>query len=98
RAVSTPLLVAEIAKDAGPYNLDLDDAIPGDWARTRYAAWILRHGKPQLMTLHLAALDHLEHATGPFSPESNNTLEQIDAMLGQLQEAARAARPDYAVC
>jgi predicted AlkP superfamily pyrophosphatase or phosphodiesterase len=98
RVVSTPGLVAEIAQEAGPYIVDQDDAIPGDWARTRYAAWILRHGKPQLMTVHLAALDHLEHATGPFSPESNNTLEQIDAMLGQLEETARTARPDYAVC
>jgi predicted AlkP superfamily pyrophosphatase or phosphodiesterase len=98
RVVSTPGLVAEIAQEAGPYIVDQDDAIPGDWARTRYAAWILRHAKPQLMILHLAALDHVEHATGPFSPESNNTLEQIDAMLGQLEEAARTARPDYAVC
>jgi predicted AlkP superfamily pyrophosphatase or phosphodiesterase len=97
RAIATPGLVAEIAKDAGPYNLDLDDAIPGDLARTRYAAWILRHGKPQLMTVHLAALDHLQHATGPFSPESNSTLEQIDEMLGQLEDAMRAAHPDYAI-
>ena len=98
RAVSTPGLVAEIAQEAGPYNVDLDDAIPGDWARTKYAAWILRHGKPQLMTVHLAALDHLQHVTGPFSPESNHTLEQIDEMLGQLEDAARTASPDYAVC
>jgi predicted AlkP superfamily pyrophosphatase or phosphodiesterase len=50
------------------------------------------------MTVHLAALDHLQHATGPFSPESNGTLEQIDEMLGQLEEAARTAFPDVAVC
>ncbi|MGA2147412.1 MAG: ectonucleotide pyrophosphatase/phosphodiesterase [Bryobacteraceae bacterium] len=98
RVVSTPGLVAEIAKEAGPYVLDLDNAVPGDWARTRYAAWILRHGRPQFMTLHLAALDHLQHATGPFSPESNRALEQIDEMLGQLEDAARSARPDYAFC
>ncbi len=98
RVVSTPGMVAEIAREAGPYILDLDDAIPGDWARTRYALWILRHGKPQFMTLHLAALDHLQHATGPFSPESNRTLEQIDDMLGQLEDAARGAVPDVAVC
>ena len=98
RALSTPGLVAEIAKDAGPYNVDLDDAIPGDVARTRYAVWILRHGKPQFMTVHLAALDHLQHGTGPFSPESNATLEQIDGMLGQLEDAMRAANPDNAVC
>ena len=98
RAVSTPGLVAQIARDEGPYVLDLDEAIPGDQARTRYAAWILRHGKPQFMTVHLAALDHLQHATDPFSPESNRSLEQIDAMLGQLEDAARAAYPDYAIC
>ena len=98
RMLSTPGLVAEIAKEEGPYNMDIDDAIPGDLARTRYADWILRHGKPQLMTVHLAALDHLQHLTGPFSPESNSTLEQIDEMLGRLQEAARTAHPDYAVC
>jgi len=98
RAVATPGLVAEIARDAGAYIVDLDDAIPGDWARTRYAAWILRHGKPELMTVHLAALDHLQHATGPFSPESNSTLERIDEMLGQLEEAMRSAHPEFAVC
>ena len=98
RAVATPGLMAEIAKDAGAYVNDIDDAIPGDWARTRYAAWILRHGKPQFMTVHLAALDHLQHATGPFSPESNSSLEQIDEMLGQLEDAAHDAFPDYAVC
>ena len=50
------------------------------------------------MTVHLAALDHLQHATGPFSPESNSTLEQIDDMLGQLEDAARSGSPDVAVC
>ena len=98
RAVATPGLVAEIAKEAGPYIVDLDDAIPGDWARTRYAAWILRHGKPQFMTVHLAALDHLEHANGPFSPQANSTLEQIDDMLGQLEDAARSSFPQAAIC
>ncbi len=98
RAVSTPGLMAEIAKDAGVYIDDLDDAIPADLARTRYAVWILRHGKPQFMTVHLAALDHLQHATGPFSAESNTSLEQIDEMLGQLEEAAHGVSADYAVC
>jgi len=98
RAISTPGLVAEIAKDAGPYVDDLDDAIPGDLSRTRYAVWILRNRKPRFMTVHLAALDHLQHATGPFSPESNSSLEQIDQMLGELEDAAGAISPGFAVC
>jgi predicted AlkP superfamily pyrophosphatase or phosphodiesterase len=98
RAIATPGLMAEIAKDAGTYVTDLDNAIPADLGRTRYAVWILRHGKPQFMTVHLAALDHLQHVTGPFTKESNAALEQIDTMLGELEEAASSIAPDYAVC
>jgi predicted AlkP superfamily pyrophosphatase or phosphodiesterase len=97
RVLSTPGLLADIVKDVGPYNLNLDDAIPGDRARTRCAVWILQHGKPQFMTVHLAALDHLQHVTGPFSPESDAALEQIDEMLGQLEDAMRAAHPEFAI-
>jgi predicted AlkP superfamily pyrophosphatase or phosphodiesterase len=98
RAVSTPGLVAQIEKDAGPYRVDLEDAIPTDQARTRYAVWILRHEKPQFMAVHLAALDHLQHVTGPFSAESDGALEQIDGMVGQLEDAMRSAWPDAAIC
>ena len=98
RAIATPGLVAEIAKDAGPYVTDTDNAIPADLARTRYAVWILRHRQPRFMTVHLAALDHLEHASGPFSAESNAALEQIDAMLGEIEEAALSISPDYGMC
>jgi len=98
RAVSTPGLVAQIAKDAGPYNVNYNDAIPADRARARYAVWILQHGKPQFMTVHLAALDHFQHVTGPFSQESDGALEQIDEMVGQLEDAMRAAWPQFAIC
>ena len=91
KAISTPGLIAEIEKDAGPYVNDLDDAERGDRQRTRYAAWILRRKRAQFMTVHLASLDHLEHAHGPFSPEANATLEQIDAEVGELEAAAPGA-------
>jgi predicted AlkP superfamily pyrophosphatase or phosphodiesterase len=94
RAISTPGLVVDIEKDAGPYVTDLDDAENGDRQRTRYAAWILRNKHAQFMTVHLASLDHLEHAHGPFSPEANATLEQIDAEVGELEAAA----PNATVC
>jgi len=94
RAISTPGLVAEIEKEAGPYVTDLDDAERGDRQRTRYAVWILRNKHAQFMTVHLASLDHLEHAHGPFSPEANATLEQIDALVGELEAAA----PNAIVC
>ncbi len=94
RAISTPGLVAEIEKEAGAYVTDLDDASHGDRQRTRYAAWILRNKHAQFMTVHLASLDHLEHAHGPFSPEANATLEEIDAEVGELE----AVVPGATIC
>jgi predicted AlkP superfamily pyrophosphatase or phosphodiesterase len=94
RAVSTPGLMAEIEKEAGPYVTDLDDAAHGDRQRTSYAVWILRNKHARFMTVHLASLDHLEHAFGPFSPEANAALEQIDSEVGELEQAA----PNAVVC
>jgi predicted AlkP superfamily pyrophosphatase or phosphodiesterase len=94
RALSTPGLMAEIEKEAGPYVTDLDDAEQGDRQRTRYAAAILRNKRAQFMTVHLASLDHLEHGYGPFSPEANATLEKVDAEVGELEAAA----PNSIVC
>jgi predicted AlkP superfamily pyrophosphatase or phosphodiesterase len=94
RAISTSGLMAEIEKEAGPYVTDLDDAAHGDRQRTAYAVAILRHKHAQFMTVHLASLDHLQHGFGPFSPEANAALEQIDAEVGELEDAV----PDAVVC
>jgi predicted AlkP superfamily pyrophosphatase or phosphodiesterase len=91
KAISTPGLIAEIEKQAGPYVTDLDDAVQGDLQRTRYAVAILKNKHAQFMTVHLASLDHLEHGFGPFSKEANTTLEQIDEEVGELEDAATGA-------
>ncbi len=98
RALSTAGLMQEIAKEAGPYVNDLDQAEAGDRQRTRYAAAILRNKRAQFMTVHLAALDHLQHAGGPFSADSLATLEATDAQVGELENAARASFPDVTIC
>ena len=98
RVISTPGLINEIQKQAGPYVMDLDAGVPGDLQRTRYAAAILREKKVQFMTVHLAALDHIEHGSGPFSPEANAALEQLDGQVGQLEDAAKAAFAHVTVC
>jgi len=56
-AISTPGLLREFEAQIGPYVTDLEDAIPGDWSRTRYAEAIIAHTRPRLMPVHLAALD-----------------------------------------
>jgi predicted AlkP superfamily pyrophosphatase or phosphodiesterase len=87
RAVSTPGLIAEFEPKLGPYMNDTDQAVQSDWSRTRYAEQIIRAKHARFLTVHLAALDHIEHDTGPFSAESNNTLEEIDQMVGTLENA-----------
>jgi predicted AlkP superfamily pyrophosphatase or phosphodiesterase len=97
RAISTPGLVNAIQKQAGPYVTDLDAGIEGDQQRTKYAVAILGK-KVQFMTVHLAALDHIEHGFGPFSPEANAALERLDQQVGELEDAARSAYSNVTVC
>jgi predicted AlkP superfamily pyrophosphatase or phosphodiesterase len=96
--LSTPGLLREIERTAGLYNTDINAGVAADWQRTRYAETIIREKHARFMTVHLAALDHLEHETGPFSRESLDTLEAIDQMVGGLDVAMRAEDPDSVVC
>ena len=97
-ALSTPGLLREIEKSAGPYSTDINGGVPTDWQRTRYAEAIIRDKHARFVTVHLAALDHLQHETGPFSKESLETLEAIDQMVAALEAATRAEDPDGIVC
>jgi len=49
------------------------------------------------MTVHLGSLDHIEHGTGPFSKDSDDALEQIDAMVDRLTRAAVANDPSAVI-
>jgi predicted AlkP superfamily pyrophosphatase or phosphodiesterase len=77
---------------------DLDAAEAGDRQRARYAAAIIRTKRTQFTTVHLASLDHLQHAGGPFSPESLAALEQIDGEVGELEDALKAVYPAGVTC
>jgi predicted AlkP superfamily pyrophosphatase or phosphodiesterase len=84
-------------KKLGPYNESSVDAVEGDRVRAKFALEILNAEKPGFMTIHLASLDHLEHSTGPFSKQSDQTLEAIDDMVGSLMKAALASDPSTAI-
>ncbi len=97
KAISSPGLMQELEKDLGKYILDLDIAIPGDRMRTRYAEAILLRKNADVMTIHLAALDHLEHEAGPFSREAFEVLEAIDEMVGVMEKAMLRTHPDATI-
>ena len=81
-----------IEEQAGPFYIfsagtDFDEQL------TKTSLAIIRTSKPGFMTVHLVSLDHYEHLSGPFSPESNAAIEAIDAMIGRLVEAECANDP-----
>src|SRR5450631_1992874 len=83
-ALSRPeSLLAQMQGSVGPYLMANDTSRHGDEVKTRYAIEILRTHKPAFMTLHLSSLDDAEHSYGAFSPEANQDLEAIDAMLAR---------------
>jgi predicted AlkP superfamily pyrophosphatase or phosphodiesterase len=96
RAVSTPGLIAEAQGELGPYSGGIDATVESDKNRGQYANWILEKKHPGLLTLHLIALDHVEHETGPFSPEAIAVLEGLDAVIGSVRETAERVAPGKA--
>jgi hypothetical protein len=97
RAVSTPGLLAEAQAEIGEYRGGIDNAPESDEIRGRYAQWILRKKRPGLLLLHLAALDHIQHETGPFSAEALVILERLDVVIGSLRDAAERLAPGRAL-
>lgn len=92
-AVATPGLLEAAAKEIGEYRGGIDTSLDGDEVRGRYAEWILERKHPALLFLHLTALDHIQHETGPFSEEAAATLETLDAVIGKVRAAAEKAAP-----
>ena len=94
RALATDGLLPELEKALGPYPRGQE--IEDDERRGIYAVRLLETKRPQLLTLHLLALDHIEHDTGPLSRESFAVLERQDAIVGKLRDAAERLAPGRA--
>src|SRR5271169_1566732 len=88
RVASTRGLLDEAKAEVGEYRGGIDTSAQADESRGRFTEWILEKKHPALLTLHLSALDHIEHETGPFSPESIAVLETIDATIGKIRATA----------
>lgn len=98
RGLTTPGLYAELEKKLGAFTNDVNNAIPRDWVRTRWAAEMIRSKKVRFMTLHLASTDHTQHEHGPFTPSAIEAVEAVDQMLGVLREAILTVDPGAAIC
>jgi predicted AlkP superfamily pyrophosphatase or phosphodiesterase len=97
RALATPGLLDALEKDLGPYADGIDESITGDETRARFAARLIELKHPAFTTIYLTALDHEQHASGPFSPESIATLERIDAALGGILDSIKHTYGEHAV-
>jgi|SRR5579883_255098 predicted AlkP superfamily pyrophosphatase or phosphodiesterase len=96
RVVATPGLLAEGKAAVGEYRGGIDTSVEADEVRGKYAVWILETKRPGLLTLHLTALDHMEHEAQPFSPEAIGVLERLDAVIRRVREAAERIAPGRA--
>lgn len=91
RALSTPGLLDEAEKDAGPYPAGYQYTLADDQKRARFVAWMIERKRPDFLTAYLSSLDEEQHHTAPYSPATFTTLEGLDALVGQIREAAARA-------
>src|SRR5258705_709154 len=96
RVVSTPGLLAEAKAVVGEYRGGIDATPESDEVRGKYAVWILENKRPGFLTLHLIALDHIEHEAQPLSPKAMAVLERLDAVIGKVWAAAERVVPGNA--
>jgi len=94
RALATDGLLPELERELGPYPRGQE--VEDDERRGTYAIRLLEKKRPQLLTLHLLALDHVEHDTGPLSRESFVVLERQDEVVGKIRDAAERLAPGHA--
>lgn len=97
-ALSTPGLLESVQKQAGtPWAAMFAETPASDTARAKFAAALITLDHPQFMTLHLVSLDGTQHEFGPDTPQGHAALENIDAGVGAVIAAARAAEPDVVI-
>jgi predicted AlkP superfamily pyrophosphatase or phosphodiesterase len=98
RALARPEgLLEGLEVELGPFVNGYEDTVEADAVRTKFATALLREQQPDLMAVHLIALDGTEHRDGPWVASAHRTLEALDAMVGELAAAAWANDPDGVV-
>ena len=94
-AVSTPRgFLESVEKSTGHRYHAGSDGLELDEKSTEVAVEMLNQAKPQLLTVHIVALDGAQHEHGPLNEHSKPVLEKIDAMVGRMIDAHRKAYPN----
>ncbi len=98
RALATPGIVGELETKVGAAYADgKSEDVQGDQNRADFGVEMIVQHQPGFMTMYFAALDHIEHETGPGSAESHAALEQIDGFVGELIAAEQKVHPDAVI-
>jgi predicted AlkP superfamily pyrophosphatase or phosphodiesterase len=97
RAVATPGLLDEIERVVGEYPMGKDYSVEADERRVLFDIYLLEHKRPAFQTVYFGGLDHVQHDTGPFSAESKDALERIDALVGRVRASVEKAAGGRAV-
>lgn len=98
RALASPGLASRIERETGIGLADAtQDSPASDTVKAKYAARIIADDKPELFTVHLNGVDEIQHKYGPGSDEAHRAIENADAALGIMEDAARAAHPDAVI-
>ncbi len=82
-----PLVGAELLAALGPPQPGVDT----DTQKTRLAVYLIKTHKPNLMLVHLDAVDEAEHQHGPQSAEATAALEGADTRIGEILAAVKEA-------
>lgn len=91
RALATKGLLDEAERDCGAYPAGYQYALPDDVKRAKFIAWMIEKKRPQFMTAYFSSLDEAQHHTAPYSRTTFETLEGLDALVGQVRAAAERA-------
>jgi predicted AlkP superfamily pyrophosphatase or phosphodiesterase len=98
RALSTRGLLTEAEKDLGPYTTGYEYDLNADTRRSKFVVWMLEKKKPQFLTGYFSSLDEVQHDTAPYSTHTFETLEGIDAIVGEVRAAAERTNRRAVIC
>lgn len=97
RALASKGLTERLEAKVGAYADGIDESVEGDENRGKFAEALMAEEKPGFATVYFTGLDHVQHESGPDTPQAHDALERIDTVVGKVVAAARKAQPNINV-